>query len=150
MRNVPAETSSTTIRVSAVVLRDAFGAVLTVRKRGTQRFMLPGGKPEPGESPRQTAVRECAEEVGIGLDADALRDLGVHRAAAANEEGFEVEGAVFEDPGTVSFDGIAAAAEIEELRWLDPTARPLPDDLAPLLVDAVLPLLAGEGTGPRP
>jgi 8-oxo-dGTP pyrophosphatase MutT (NUDIX family) len=141
MRNVPTETSSMTIRVSAVVLRDASGAVLTVRKRGTRRFMLPGGKPEPGESPRQTAVRECAEEVGVDLDAGALRDLGVHRAAAANEDGFEVEGAVFERPGVVPTEGIAPAAEIEELRWLDPAAHPLPEDLAPLLRDAVLPLL---------
>jgi len=36
------------IRVSAVVLRDAQGRVLMVRKRGTSMWMNPGGKPEPG------------------------------------------------------------------------------------------------------
>jgi len=46
------------IRVSAVVLRNAAGEVLTVRKRNTSRFMLPGGKPDPGETPAETAVRE--------------------------------------------------------------------------------------------
>lgn len=142
MNDVPLCPSPATIRVSAVVLRDASGAILTVRKRGTQRFMLPGGKPEAGESPRETAVRECVEEVGLELDPDALRDVGVHRTAAANEAGFEVEGAVFVHPGVTTPTGIAPAAEIEELRWLDPGARPLPDDLAPLLVEAVLPALS--------
>ncbi|MDH3061643.1 NUDIX domain-containing protein, partial [Gordonia alkanivorans] len=58
---------SAVIRVSAVVLRDSTGAVLTVRKRGTTRFMFPGGKPEPGESALQTAIRECREELQLEL-----------------------------------------------------------------------------------
>ena len=126
------------IRVSAVVLRNDAGMIVTVRKRGTTRFMLPGGKPEPGESALHTAVRECAEEVEIALDADAMRELGTFRASAANEAGFEVEAAVFEYSSPVRSP--RAAAEIEELRWLDATAHPLPSDLAPLAL-AVLPAL---------
>ncbi|WP_318241419.1 NUDIX hydrolase [Cellulomonas avistercoris] len=127
------------IRVSAVVLRRPTGEVLTVRKRGTHRFMLPGGKPEPGESAARTAVREAYEEVGAVLDEARLRELGSFRAAAANEAGHEVVGTVFEHPHTGE---TAPAGEIEELRWLDP-AGDLPDDLAPLLVRHVLPALAG-------
>ncbi|WP_307802678.1 NUDIX hydrolase [Cellulomonas dongxiuzhuiae] len=127
------------IRVSAVVLRRPTGEVLTVRKRGTHRFMLPGGKPEPGESAARTAVREAYEEVGAVLDEARLRELGTFRAAAANEAGHEVLGTVFEHPHT---GATAAAGEIEELRWLDPSGD-LPDDLAPLLVRHVLPALAG-------
>jgi len=127
------------IRVSAVVLRRPTGEVLTVRKRGTHRFMLPGGKPEPGESAARTAVREAYEEVGAVLDEARLRELGTFRAAAANEAGHEVLGTVFEHPHTGT---TAAAGEIEELRWLDPSGD-LPDDLAPLLVRHVLPALAG-------
>lgn len=127
------------IRVSAVVLRRATGEVLTVRKRGTHRFMLPGGKPEPGESPAATAVREAHEEVGAVLDESRLRELGTFRAAAANEAGHEVVGTVFEHPEVAV---TAASGEIAELRWLDPHAD-LPDDLAPLLEHRVLPLLAG-------
>ncbi|WP_127481177.1 NUDIX hydrolase [Nocardioides pantholopis] len=126
------------IGVSAVVLRDARGRVLTVRKRGTARFMLPGGKHEPGESPEQTAVRECSEEVGVHLDPVQLRRLGRFRAAAANEAGHEVEAVVFEHPSVAD---PVVAAEIDELRWLDPSATPLPDDLAPLLAQRVLPAL---------
>lgn len=127
------------IRVSAVVLRRPTGEVLTVRKRGTHRFMLPGGKPEPGETPAQTAVREAFEEVGAVLDESRLRELGTFRAAAANEDGQEVEGVVFEHPGVTH---VAPAGEIAELRWLDPGGE-LPDDLAPLLQERVLPVLAG-------
>jgi len=75
------------IRVSAVVLRDADGQVLTVRKRSTSRFMLPGGKPEPGESAAKAAVRECAEEVGAVPDPGSSRRIGVFVADAANEPG---------------------------------------------------------------
>ena len=110
-----------------------------MRKRGTHRFMLPGGKPEPGESAARTAVREAYEEVGAVLDEARLRELGTFRAAAANEAGHEVLGTVFEHPHTGT---TAAAGEIEELRWLDPSGD-LPDDLAPLLVRHVLPALAG-------
>src|SRR5690606_39457168 len=66
----PGTVSTAVIRVSAVVLRDGAGRVLTGRKRGTARFMFPGGKPEPGETPAQTAVRETREERGVELDGD--------------------------------------------------------------------------------
>ncbi|BDH55285.1 hypothetical protein [Tsukamurella sp. PLM1] len=42
------------LTVAAVCFRDQTGRVLTVRKRGTDAFMLPGGKLEPGR-PRSTA-----------------------------------------------------------------------------------------------
>nr|WP_300336691.1 NUDIX domain-containing protein [Actinomyces sp.] len=53
------------IIVSAVVIRDGDGRLLTVRKRGTQLFIFPGGKPEAGEDAAQTAAREAREELGI-------------------------------------------------------------------------------------
>ncbi|MBN6777604.1 NUDIX domain-containing protein [Pseudoclavibacter alba] len=133
------------IVVSAVVLRDEAGRILTVRKRGTDRFMLPGGKPEPGETPLETAVREVGEELQITLNPDDLALIGVVRAAAANEAGFQVEGTTYRALSPVVADDLAAAAEIEEIRWLDVTVEPLPDDLAPMLVEQVLPMLLHMG-----
>ncbi len=75
---VPAE-----IRVSAVVLTDGDGRVLLVRKRGTSALFNPGGKPEPGESPAECAVREVFEELGVELDPGSLIPLGRLRAPAA-------------------------------------------------------------------
>jgi 8-oxo-dGTP pyrophosphatase MutT (NUDIX family) len=122
------------IRVSAVVLRDADGAVLTVRKRGTVRFMLPGGKPEPGESAAATAVREIREEVGIELELSELRLIGEFRAHAANERDHFVESTVF----AAAHDGEPSpAAEIAELRWASPQALLSADDTAPLLKEVL-------------
>ncbi|WP_368245423.1 GNAT family N-acetyltransferase [Janibacter sp. Y6] len=123
------------IVVSAVTLRDADGQVLTVRKRGTSLFMQPGGKPEPGESAHACAVREVEEELGLRLDPALLRLVGVHRTAAANEAGQELLATVFEHPALEGHSApvVHPAAEIEQVRWLDPR-EPLPDDLAPLLL----------------
>lgn len=126
------------IHVSAVVLRNTSGALLTVRKAGTSRFMLPGGKPEAGESAARTALRECSEELGVDLDPADLRELGVFRCPAANEPGHDVQATVFEHPALVAAH---PAAEIAELRWLDPTAGSMPPDLAPLLAEQVIPAL---------
>jgi 8-oxo-dGTP diphosphatase len=132
------------IRVSAVVLRDAEGRVLTVRKRGTASFMLPGGKPEPGESARQAATRELAEELSLEVDVNRLRELGSFVAPAANEDDSVVQADVFEaPPGGDS----RPSAEIEELRWQSPDPASFPPDLAPLLADHVLPALGRRSLG---
>ena len=73
------------IEVSAVVFFDARRRMLTVRKRGTELFMHPGGKPEPGESSVETAVREVAEELGVRVRPTELTFLGTFVAGAANE-----------------------------------------------------------------
>jgi 8-oxo-dGTP pyrophosphatase MutT (NUDIX family) len=125
-----------TIRVSAVVMRDGAGRVLNVRKRGTSMLMLPGGKPEAGEDPSATALREFREELGVELDPRLLGFVGEFRAPAANEPGHEVVAHVFEHPFVA---GVAASAEIEVLEWVDPAERR--PDLAPLNTEHVFPAL---------
>ncbi len=125
------------IVVSAVVLRDRDGRVLMVRKRGTRRFMFPGGKLEAGESAEDAARRECAEELGVDLDPLLLEELGTFTAAAANEDGHTVTATVFQYPVIPIAD---PGAEIEELRWTHPGGH-LPGDLAPLATHEVFPAL---------
>ena len=127
--------------VSAVVLRDIDGRILVVRKRGTSKYMLPGGKIEAGESPAEAAVRELHEEVGADLEPESLAFLGEWTAPAANEAGLSVHGHIFEHPW---IDGLAVRAEIEDLLWLHPDEMVMRDDLAPLLVTRVLPALANK------
>lgn len=130
------------IVVSAVCVFDDVGRLLTVRKRGTGMFMHPGGKPEPGETAVEAAARELAEEVGIVVRPQELELMGVWIADAANEAATDIEATVFVAPGTWQ---ASPAAEIAEIRWLDisvPADTALPQDLAPLLTDHVLPLLA--------
>jgi 8-oxo-dGTP pyrophosphatase MutT (NUDIX family) len=124
------------IHVSAVVFRDSQDKVLTVRKRGTEKFMFPGGKPEPGESPVATAVREVQEELGIDLEGAQLTQLGVFEAPAANEAEHTVVATVFSYDGDIAPN---AAAEIAELSWVSPHQPAV--ELAPLLADYVFPAL---------
>lgn len=135
------------IRVSALVLQwDE--AMLMVRKRGTTAYMLPGGKPEPGELPIDTIIREVEEELGLHITRAELEELGTFTASAANEAGHRVVGDVFVHRGMpegFDFDGIRPQAEIESLRWFAPDA--LPDDspdlsIAPLTRLGVVPALA--------
>ena len=121
------------IVVAAVALvRD--GCVLTVRKRGTERFMLVGGKLEPGESARDAALRETLEEVGLRIEEATL--LGEFESMAANEPDHTLHSTVF----LVESDAEpVAAAEIAEVRWTP--LRDHPDDLAPMLELHVIPKL---------
>ena len=128
------------IVVAAVALvRD--GHVLTVRKRGTERFMLVGGKLEPGESAYDAALREAREEVGLVLGSATL--LGEFLSEAANEPGHTLHSTVF----WVESDAEpVAAAEIAEVRWTPLVDHP--DDLAPMLEHHVLPMIRGTSTTP--
>lgn len=102
-------------------------------------FMFPGGKPEPGETALDAAIRECYEEIGLRLTAPELRVIGEFRAAAANEDGHEVVATVYEYLGALE-RAVAASAEIVEHRWVD-LGSPAAEDIAPLTVQ-VMPLLA--------
>jgi 8-oxo-dGTP diphosphatase len=122
------------IEVVGALTHDAQGRLLTVRKAGTKVFMLPGGKREPGEDDLAALARELREELGVTLvSADPV---GVFEAAAANEPGARVRSHPYR---VVVAGDIAAAAEIAELRWIDPAAPGAP--LAPLLEREILPAL---------
>jgi 8-oxo-dGTP diphosphatase len=124
------------ISVVAALIRDDSGRVLLVRKGGTAAFMQPGGKRDAGESDVTALSREIVEELGCRVTQDSARPLGVFDCAAANEQGFRVQAAVY----AVDVEGaIKPQAEIDEMVWVDPKA--LPDlHLAPLTRYHVLPL----------
>ena len=111
--------------------------MLTVGKSGTAKFMFPGGKLEPGESAIDAAVREVGEELDIRVAAADLQLLGTFTTDAANEPGHTVTATVYEHGYVPVAD---PAAEIAEMRWADLSSE-APQDLAPLLVEAVFPAL---------
>jgi 8-oxo-dGTP diphosphatase len=123
------------INIVAAVLRDHAGCVLTVRKAGTDRFMLPGGKRESGEDDLTALARELREELGIEVRVGPF--IGRFQAPAANEPGRQVVGDIYLATTT---ETPAVGAEIAELLWI-PLKGPYPAALAPLLQFEVLPRL---------
>lgn len=130
-----------TITVTALCLIDEAGRLLLVRKRGTTLFMQPGGKPEPGETPAETGARELLEELGLRVGPEDLSLLGTWAGSAANEADTRLVATVFLCPLTAD---PLPSAEIEELAWLDLGDAAGRRDLAPLLVDYVIPRLLGD------
>lgn len=132
------------IRVVAVLVQDSNDRILLVRKKNTDCFIQPGGKPEPGETTLQTAVRELAEETGLVVDPARLDIIGEFAAPAANEPGFSIVAQCVRVrllPGEES--GSAAAAEIAEATWFTPEAA-AQIKAAPLFQDIILPIVHAE------
>jgi len=127
--------------VAAAIVTD--GRLLVVSKKAAPDvFYLPGGKPEPGESPARTLARELQEELGVAPVRAEL--LGLVEDVAALE-GVPMRMTVF----TADIDGIPKpAAELAALGWTDGI-----DDYVPLLAPAVrnhvVPLLQRNGRLPK-
>jgi len=89
MRRVLLERKPTFVAVVAAAVRDGAGRLLLQQglphKRHAGLWEFPGGKVEVGETPRFALCREVAEELGIELDAEALKPAGF--AEEAGEEG---------------------------------------------------------------
>jgi 8-oxo-dGTP diphosphatase len=129
--------------VAGLVLRDASGRVLLLRRRDDETWGLPGGGLEPGESWAQAALRECREETGWTARIDEL--LGVY-----SDESTQVHR--YPDGSVRHFVGVVFVAtaveqsaplddEAVELRWVTPDEVPgplfAPD--VPVLRDALDP-----------
>lgn len=123
------------IRIVTAVILDDQQRVLVVRKHGSDTFIQPGGKREPGEEALQTLARELHEELGLVMVRDGALPLGVFEDAAVNEPGRRVQGESFLVQATGSPQ---VQAEIAELAWV-PLRPPHGIKLAPLSARHTLP-----------
>jgi len=103
------------------LVRDGAGRVALVRNRWSDGWVLPGGKLESGEAPRDAAVRELREETGLSVT--------VERPLEVVEQTF-VYGGDSVSGAFVVFEAHAADAElgddlgadeteIRDARWFD-------------------------------
>jgi 8-oxo-dGTP pyrophosphatase MutT (NUDIX family) len=90
--------------------------LLCARNAGRERFYLPGGKREPGESDLETLVREIAEELTVTLDPDTAAYVGTFEALAdGRSDGLVVRLTCYTARHVGTF---SPSREIDELAWM--------------------------------
>ncbi|MBB2914831.1 8-oxo-dGTP pyrophosphatase MutT (NUDIX family) [Streptosporangium becharense] len=126
------------LNVVAAAVIDQGRLLVVSKKVAPDVFYLPGGKPETGENPQETLVRELNEELGV-----APRDMGLLGQVEdmAVLEGVPMRMTVF----TVRLAGRPRpAAELAALGWTDGRDS-YESRLAPAVRNQVLPLLVRAG-----
>ncbi|WP_121003294.1 NUDIX hydrolase [Saccharothrix australiensis] len=74
--NDPDAPQATSIRVAvSAVVRDQAGCVLLIRRTDNDKYAIPGGGQEPGETLTEAAVREVFEETGVHVEVTTLVGL---------------------------------------------------------------------------
>lgn len=126
-------------KIGAIIL-DA-GRLLVVRKKGADRseYIIPGGKPEGSEEPKQTLVRELQEELQVGVM--SISYFATFRETAIFER-VPMTMAVYvtEVVGTP-----VAAAEIDDIQWIDRYYAKSGIALGTVLSRHVIPALVHRG-----
>ncbi|SAK81478.1 NUDIX hydrolase [Caballeronia fortuita] len=112
-----------------VVILNGQGDVLLCHATETTHWDVPKGAADPGESPREAALRELVEETGIVLPAERLKDLGrfVYRrdkdlhlfAVRVSEAEVQLENCVCESYFPRYSDG-TMIPEMDAYRWVSP------------------------------
>ena len=92
------------------------GRILTARSANKDKFYIPGGKREHGESDEQALIREIKEELSVDLDLNSIRYYGTFEAQA---HGHDPDVKVKMTCYFASYIGkLKAASEIAEIAWL--------------------------------
>jgi 8-oxo-dGTP diphosphatase len=112
------------------------GKFLINRKRGTRLFLLPGGKPEHGESAEECLAREIREEHNVGVDMGSISFMGEFEDMAANEPDTIIHIKLYS--GNIVGEP-RPGHEIEEQRWFGKDDDP--KILSPIIRNKILPKL---------
>ncbi|MFJ7335505.1 NUDIX domain-containing protein [Streptomyces sp. NPDC101110] len=127
-----AEVDGVPEKVAWVLVRD--GLVLVTRSHGRDRFYLPGGHREHGESDRETLVREIDEELRAAIDPGSMAHFGTFEIG----EGHPDHGPFRMICYTAAHHGrLTPSREIAEKAWFRHTDRARVSAVDGLVFDAL-------------
>ncbi len=91
-------------------------SILSTKTYGKDKYYIPGGKREIGETDQQALLREIYEELNVTIDKNTLTYIGVFEAQAhGHTEGVSVKMTCYSG----NYSGqLKASSEIEEIVWL--------------------------------
>ncbi|MGX1754278.1 NUDIX hydrolase [Sphingobacterium sp. NPDC055346] len=93
------------------------GKILSTKSYGKEKYYIPGGKREDGESDIQALTREISEELQVQLIPESIRYMGTFEAQAdSHPEGILVKMTCYRAEYTGE---LKASAEIERMEWLN-------------------------------
>lgn len=93
------------------------GKILSTKSYGKEKYYIPGGKREDGESDIQALTREISEELQVQLIPESIRYMGTFEAQAdSHPEGIVVKMTCYRAEYTGE---LKASAEIERMEWLN-------------------------------
>jgi 8-oxo-dGTP diphosphatase len=89
--------------------------ILLTKSFGKDKYYIPGGKREVGETDEQALIREIEEELSVTIDKNSLKFIGIFEAQAhGQEEGVFVKMTCY----TGDYVGkLKVNAEIEAMKW---------------------------------
>ena len=107
--------------------------ILSTRSFGKDKFYIPGGKREQGETDAEALCREIKEELSVELIIDTMQFVGEFQAQAhGHPDGKMVKMTCY----MANYTGVlAAASEIEEVKWLTSSDKDLISHVDKLIFD---------------
>ena len=142
MFNQKTADENTTIRTNvAVLVRNQSGQIMLERRKDCGMWCVPGGRIEPGESIKQTAIREILEETGFQVRITRL--LGVYsgpgdRIVRYPDNVFQsvdilIEAEIVSGKSAISSESeeikFFSLAELPDISEIIPPARQVIDDI---------------------
>nr|WP_315026315.1 NUDIX domain-containing protein [uncultured Chryseobacterium sp.] len=91
-------------------------SILSTKSYGKDKYYIPGGKREIGETDEQALIREIKEELSVDIDQNTITYIGTFEAQAhGHAESKLVKMTCYS--GAYSGE-LKVSAEIEEMKWL--------------------------------
>lgn len=110
-------------------------SILSTKSYGKDKYYIPGGKRETGETDEQALVREIWEELNVTIDSKTLHYIGTFEAQAhGHADGIIVKMTCYS--GEYSGE-LKASSEIEEMKWLNYSDKDRVSEVDKIIFDSL-------------